>query len=230
MAEPDVQDAQSDDKQDSAEPSSTAQSAQPAPARRRPAWKPGSPLVLMTKNFMLRSVAPEQVGPWYVEWLQDPELMAFLNLEPRQGDSPQQAMERMRRYVGRSNNRTNFHLGVYPKGSQRQIGFFALEMDFRNGTAQTRVVIGDKDYWGKHVVRECRAAIIEFVFRTTNFVKIWGMTSSRNIPSIYNYKAQGFQSEGVLRNHIRTIEGGRFDVILFGLMRDEWEKRKEQDQ
>ena len=154
---------------------------------------------------------------------------AFLNLAPKRDESRDQVMDRLRRYVARADNRQNFHLGVFPKGQQRQIGFFSLDMDFRNGTAQTRVVIGDKDYWGKHVVRETRAAIIEFVFRTTNFVKIWGMTSSRNIPSIYNYKAQGFQNEGVLRSHIRTLDGGRFDVVMFGLLREEWEKRKEQD-
>jgi RimJ/RimL family protein N-acetyltransferase len=173
-------------------------------------------------------VPPEQVGPWYVEWLQDPELLAFLNLEQPKDGGPNQTLARMRRYVARSNNRNSFHLGVYPKGQQQQIGFFSLDLDFRNGTAQTRVVIGDKAYWGKHVVRETRAAIIEFVFRTTNFVKIWGMTSSRNIPSIYNYKAQGFKNEGVLREHIRTIDGGRFDVVMFGLLRREWEERKEQ--
>jgi len=227
MAEPDVPAAQTDEEQEQAQQAAPPQAGQ---ERRRPGWKPGSPLVLVTKSLVLRSVPPEQVGPWYVKWLEDPELMAFLNLEPRQNDTPEQGLERMRRYVARSNNRNNFHLGVYPKGQQRQIGFFAVEMDFRNGTAQTRVVIGDKDYWGKHVVREARAAIIEFVFRTTNFVKIWGMTSSRNIPSIYNYKAQGFQNEGVMRSHIRTVDGGRFDVVLFGLLRDEWEKRKEQDQ
>lgn len=200
-----------------------------ATARNRPPWTPGSPLGLVTRNFILRSVPPDQVGPWYADWLQDPELMAFLNLAPQKDDSRDQAIERLRRYVAGANNRNSFHLGVFPKGQQRQIGFFSLDMDFRNGTAQTRVVIGDKDYWGKHVVRETRAAIIDFVFRTTNFVKIWGMTSSRNIPSIYNYKAQGFQNEGVLRSHIRTLDGGRFDVVMFGLLREEWEKRKEQD-
>ncbi len=195
---------------------------------RRASWKPGNPLVLVTKNFLLRSVPPEKVGPWYVGWLQDPELMAFLNMEPRKDDTPEKALERMRRYVARADNRTNFHLGVFPKDRAQQIGFFSVDMDFRNGTAQTRVVIGEKDYWGKHVVRETRAAIIEFVFRTTNFVKVWGMTSSRNVPSVYNYKAQGFQNEGVMRQHIRTVDGDRIDVILFGLMRDEWTKRKEQ--
>ncbi len=198
--------------------------------RRR--WKPGSPLVLVTENFVLRSVPPERVGENYPAWLQDPELMAFLNLSPRVKDSREVLMKRVRSFVGRSDNRRSFHLGVFPKAAEPgkvgdQIGFFILDLDFRNGTAQTRVVIGDHEYWGKHVVREARTAIIDFVFRTTNFIKVWGSTSSRNVPSIYNYKALGFECEGILKQHLQAADGKRMDVLMFGLSRDAWQARKE---
>jgi RimJ/RimL family protein N-acetyltransferase len=188
--------------------------------------------MLITENFVLRSVSPDQVTPAYLDWLKDPELMMFLNLRPKKDDTPESMLQRLRAYVSKSNNRNSFHLGVFPKADEPrklkpQIGFFVLDLDFKNGTAQTRVVIGDHDYWGKSVVREARTAIIEFVFQTTNFVKIWGSTSSRNIPSIYNYKALGFDCEGILKDHIQGVDGKRMDVLMFGMSRDKWTARKE---
>ena len=102
----------------------------------------------------------------------------------------------------------------------------ALRQLIKDRLAQTNVVIGEKEFWGQSVVIETRAAIIDFLFDRMNMEKIWGRPIARNMPAIFNYKAQGFRTEGVLHKHLRDPSGKRIDQIMFGLLRDEWRARR----
>ena len=90
------------------------------------------------------------------------------------------------------------------------------------GAIASYVVIGDRDYWGKGVVLEARGALLDFLFDVVGVSKVWGTPFERNFPSIFNYKAQGFTCEGVLRKHVINVKGKRVDQYIFGLLRDEW--------
>jgi len=195
--------------------------ATPAGAVARPPWRPGERLRLETRNYRLRSLVPEDVNAAFIGWTRDPEVMASLNLPPRQ-----LTHEQMVGYVKRFDNRTRFGLGVFTRDTGRLIGFYAVYCDLHHATAQTNVVIGDSTYWGKKVVLETRGALLDFLFGTMNIHKVWGMPLARNIPSVFNYKAQGFTCEGVMREHRRGLSGGRLDQYLFGLLRSEWMARR----
>ena len=184
-------------------------------------WQPGQPLCLETERFVVRTVTRDDVGKNYLGWAKDPEVMVTLNLPPRQLTRLQ-----LVRYVERFNNKTAFHLGIFLKESGRQIGFYSVYYDAANRLAQTNVVVGDREYWGQGVVVETRSAIIDFLFDVLGAEKVWGMPLARNIPSVFNYKAQGFKCEGILRRHRRSVGGGRADQLAFGLLRDEWQARK----
>lgn len=185
-------------------------------------WRPGRPLTLESEHYLLRSLAPHEVNLRHVRWLRDPEVMATLNLRPMKGVPDAQLLKRMQSDVARADNRTRFHLGIFPKEAKSQIGYFAVDLDEKNAHAQTRVVIGEREWWGRDVVIEARAVLIDFLFSTAGVEKVWGSTSSRNIASIFNYRAQGFTNEGILRKHSTGIDGARIDIVLFGLLREEW--------
>ncbi len=203
---------------------SAAESPAPAPAAAQPArkpWKPGMPLAIATRNYVLRSLTPADVDENFVSWAADPEVMVTLNLPPRQV-----TREQMAKYVSRFDNRARFGLGIYPKTTRKLIGFYAVYCDMRNAMTQTNVCIGDRNYWGKKVVIETRAALIDFLFGAMRMHKIWGMPLARNFPSVFNYKAQGFTCEGILRQHRRSFAGGWLDQYIFGLLASEWQARK----
>ena len=164
---------------------------------------------------------PEDVTDRYIAWARDPELMENLNMPARTVTHSQ-----LQRYIKSFDNRTKFHLGVFAQPENLQIGFFTIYVDNKNRSAQTNVVIGDRDYWGKGVVLEARAAIIDFLFDVIDMEKIWGTPYERNFPSIFNYKAQGFTCEGVLRKHMVNVQGKRVDQYVFGLLREEWLARR----
>lgn len=94
---------------------------------------------------------------------------------------------------------------------------------------ETSVVIGDQAYWGKNVVIEARTALLNFLFDRVGLHKILGRPHGRNFSSIFNYKAQGFRCEGILKEQMRSIKDGeRLDQLIFGITKKEWyEKRQD---
>lgn len=184
-------------------------------------WKPGQLLTLETERYIVRSMTPADVNEDYVRWTKDEEIMAGVNSAPKA-----MTLQDIRKYVANFNNRTGFHLGIFLKETGRLIGFYSVYYDRRHALGSTNVVVGDKSHWGKGVVLETRAAIIDFLFDRLKVAKIWGSPVARNIPSVFNYKAQGFACEGILKRHRASPSGERVDQFMFALFPEDWRKAK----
>lgn len=198
---------------------------QQRPAQRPQPQKrpPGPPIRLETANYIVRSMQHSDVNEDYRDWTHDEEIMAGVNSSPTT-----MTLEDMHKYVDRFDNRNSFHFGIFDKhANNRLVGFYVIYRDRRHNLAQTNVVIGDKDYWGKQVVLETRSAVIDFLFDVVKVGKIWGNPMVRNVRSVFNYKAQGFVAEGVLRLHRIDPQGNRVDQVMFGLLPEDWAKQKQ---
>jgi ribosomal-protein-alanine N-acetyltransferase len=180
-------------------------------------WQPGMPLQLKTERFHLRSLVPEDADDTYTSWWNDEEIQRGFNSPARNWDT-----ERAAKHIRQFNNKNRFHLGIFPKDTNQLIGFFAMLVNYRPRVAKTNVLLGNRDYWGKGVVLEVRARLLEFLFERLQMEKVAGEILGRNLSSIYNYKAMGFRAEGVQRSHILAVSGGRADVYHFGMLREEW--------
>jgi RimJ/RimL family protein N-acetyltransferase len=161
-------------------------------------------------------MTPRDATKRYVSWWSDPEITTNLGLRPQQL-SVQQAVNHIRSF----DNRTNFLLGIFPKGKTIPIGTISILAGDQKRTS-TDTIIGEKSYWGKKVPLEIRAAVIDFIFSNLDVHKICGVVDGRNFATIFNYKAQGFACEGVLREHLAAVDGTRHDQLHFGLLRHEW--------
>jgi len=191
----------------------------PKPPAKRP---PGPSIRLETENYVVRSIEHADVNEDYRDWTHDQEIMAGVNSSPTE-----MTIEDMHKYVDRFDNRNSFHFGIFDKNAgNKMIGFFVIYRDRRHNLAQTNVVIGNKDYWGKAAVLETRSAVLDFLFDVVKVGKIWGNPMVRNIRSVFNYKAQGFVAEGVLRRHRIDPDGKRVDQVMFGLLPEDWAAQK----
>ncbi|MEM7569330.1 MAG: GNAT family protein [Pseudomonadota bacterium] len=189
-------------------------------------WTPGALLKLETERFVLRTMTREDVDDSVVAWLANPEVMVGLNL-PRRRMTRAQAV----RWALSYDNATKFMVLVCAKDSGEKIGFFTLTIEGAHRTAETAVVVGAQHWWGKNVVAECRAVLMDFLFDTLNMHKVIGRPHGRNMSSIFNYKKMGFTCEAVLRQQMRAIDSGegedkRLDQLIFGMLRTEWHARK----
>jgi RimJ/RimL family protein N-acetyltransferase len=188
-------------------------------------WLPGKPLYLETKRFYLRSLNRADATDRYLKWAADPEIMNPLN-------TPAKAVprEELIRYIEGFNNDSDFLLGIFDRESGLYIGFFAVNVDKGNRAATTNVVVGDKAWWGKRVVLEARAAILDFLFDVLKVDKVNGIPFATNHPAVYNYKAQGFVLEGMMRQHRLAHDGkSRLDQCQFGLLRSDWQQHRGKD-
>ncbi len=180
-------------------------------------WKPGRPVLLTTERFSLESMTKLQAARATYAWSFDPEIMHPLGFSAGNW-SPYRWFKSHKKF----NNRNKFMLAIRPKGSRKLIGYERCYVS-PNGIGFLTVAIGDRSWWGRGVVLETRAAIIDFLFEDVGCQRIWGTPTARNFPSIYNYQALGFTYEGTLRRN--AYDHGRqenVDSLMFAMLREEW--------
>jgi RimJ/RimL family protein N-acetyltransferase len=178
----------------------------------------GRPIFLKTARFALRSLKPSDGSERWANWLRDPEVMGPLNAPVRAWTS-----QELRAHIASADNEQRYLIGVFDNATQIQIGFFMVDVDPFHRRANFNVVIGEKAWWGKGVVNEARAALLDEFFDNRGIEKATGAPLSRNFPAVFNYKAQGWRHEGTLRGHCTSASGGaRLDQYQFGLTKEEW--------
>jgi RimJ/RimL family protein N-acetyltransferase len=184
----------------------------------------GRPVKLTTERFLVRSLMPADASERWCDWSADADVMGPLNVPVRRATK-----EELMRYIARFDNDNGYLLGVFTKAMSLHIGFYMIEANKLHATGNFNLVIGDKAYWGKGVVNEVRAALLDECFERRGIEKAYGTPLARNFPAVFNYKAQGWRLEGVLRGQCKSIvDGSRLDQYHFGMLRDEWRARKGQ--
>lgn len=178
----------------------------------------GRPVLLKTKRFALRSLKPSDASQRWIGWLKDPEVMGPLNAPIRAWTANE-----LMAHVASADNNLRFLIGIFENSDDVQIGFYMLDVDDLHRRAAFNIVIGEKSWWGKGVVNETRAALLDEFFNNRGIEKVTGMPFARNFPAIFNYKAQGWRHEGTfLRHCISVADGSRLDQFQFGLTKDVW--------
>ena len=182
----------------------------------------GRPVFLKTRRFELRSLKPSDASERWMNWLKDPEVMGPLNVPIRTWPS-----QELKAHIASADNNQRYLIGIFDLASKVQIGFFMVDVELFHRRANFNVVIGEKSWWGKDVINETRAALLDEFFDNRGIEKAAGMPLARNFPAVFSYKAQGWRHEGTLRGQSVSASGGpRLDQYQFGLSRDEWHKLK----
>jgi RimJ/RimL family protein N-acetyltransferase len=180
----------------------------------------GRPVELETERFILCTLKPSHASDRWQGWAKDPEVMGPLNAPVRE-----MSREYLANYAASFDNTNRFLVGIFEKSGGAHIGFFIIEADNVHRCATFNVVVGDKSWWGKGVVNEARAALLDHFFEQRGIEKACGVPLTRNYPAVLNYKTQGWRHEGTLRGHrVSIADGSRLDQYQFGMLREEWRK------
>lgn len=100
--------------------------------------------------------------------------------------------------------------------------------DWRNrraGSASFGVSILDPNYLGKGYGREAINLLLDWSFRIMNYRRIHLQTLASNERAVRCYRSCGFVEEGRLRQD-EYYNGAYDDVLVMGILREEWEARK----
>ena len=170
---------------------------------------------LTTERFTLRSLNSQELDPEYFEWLKDPEIIQFLTIRGKDF-----SLDDAKRYVDSHVAPHEFFFGIF-ENSDLMIGTHSFRYSRDTNRCALGGMIGNKEYWGKKVILETREELLRYTFEETNCIKVEAGCYSRNLSAVFNFVKQGWTKEGILRAH-RTVSGISEDLILFGMLRREW--------
>jgi RimJ/RimL family protein N-acetyltransferase len=92
-------------------------------------------------------------------------------------------------------------------------------------TAMLGLAIGDPAYWGCGYGSDAVRLVLRYGFEELNPHKVWLTTSGFNVRAKRAFARAGFVHEGVQREIIERA-GCRFDLLHYGMLRDEWLARR----
>jgi RimJ/RimL family protein N-acetyltransferase len=90
----------------------------------------------------------------------------------------------------------------------------------RHRHAEVRIVIGEREVWGKGVGREALSLLTHYAFESLNLHKLHAVVLARNRRAVRSFEAAGFEIEGILRDE-RWLGGAYQDLVRLARVRNE---------
>lgn len=177
---------------------------------------------LAGERLYLRPLEESDLGEEYLQWLNDAEVRRFLGTGTAKFPTTLSSLEKyLERFQGTP---TDLILAIIDKKSNLHIGNVTLNrIDWVNRAADTGILIGRKDFWGKGYAFEAWALLIEHAFKNLGLRKVNAGAIAGHDSSLGVLKKLGFQEEGVLRKEY-LLDGEFRDAIRMGLFREEFDK------
>ncbi|MCB0639749.1 MAG: GNAT family N-acetyltransferase [Lewinella sp.] len=116
----------------------------------------------------------------------------------------------------------SFSFGIWRREEADLVGYIHLfELDWSVPRAEVSYFL-DQEQAGKGLMTEVLARIVQFSFRQLRLNKLALRTLVDNYPSQRLARKVGFRREGDLRGEFAKPSGALFDLMLFGLTREEY--------
>lgn len=119
-------------------------------------------------------------------------------------------------------SKNRFAFAITPKGGQTPIGAHMVRLHGYRSAFVT-VALHDRGWWGKNVVVEVRARLMNHFFAHRGIERFYGVVDSRNVSSIFSYRRLGFDHVGTWhRQKQNPVTGDVIDFVNFEMFRDQW--------
>ena len=112
------------------------------------------------------------------------------------------------------------------KHNGRLIGNAALEhVDWRNRRAESGIVIGEKDEWGKGYAGEAMCLRTRYAFRELGLQKLITTVVGPNDASRRGLERAGYRQCGLYRRHF-LVDGQWHDMWIGEIFKEDWEAQE----
>ena len=156
--------------------------------------------------------------PKYYAWLQDKEVVETLGRSEYLTSFPFCIIEDYVINLKSSNN--TYFFASYFKEDNEFIGTVRLRVDWQLKTADFGMMIGDKKYWGRGLLKDAMLTLSIYAFKKLGMRKVIVGCLSTNIAVCKCCERLGFKKEAVLRKEV-PFRGEFVDHILYGVFKDE---------
>jgi RimJ/RimL family protein N-acetyltransferase len=174
-------------------------------------------IFLKGRRIYLRPPTKEDI-PLFLRWMNDQEVSQYLAsfLPLTEADETE--------WIERLHKEKNEHivLVIVHTKSDRAIGTMGLHrINWKDRTAVTGAVIGEKMFWGKGYGSEAKMFFLNYAFNSLNLRKICSTVLSFNKRSVAYSKKCGYHVEGILKKHI--FKNGEYqDEIHMAVFKEDW--------
>jgi RimJ/RimL family protein N-acetyltransferase len=171
----------------------------------------------------VRLAAPSRADvPTLVRWHDDPELLRLWDSSAARPKSE----EALNAWLdGLLKDKESVVLAIRPAGGDSLLGLIDFDgIEWTHGAAYVGIVIGDRCHWGQGYGTEAMGLALRYAFQELNLHRLSATVFDYNPRSIALFESAGFTREGVFREFVLR-DGRRHDMLLFGLLRHEWEAR-----
>lgn len=165
---------------------------------------------------------PDRAAELSAKWSRDTEFSRNYDLPPVLPRDAQHMQTRFTEQQARPQPPDiQFHIAALDNA--QIIGECELEMNqAAHREAFVAIGIGERALWGRGFGSDAMKLLLGFGFREWNLHRISLAVFSYNLRARHSYLKCGFQIEGRVRGNLKR-GGARHDLILMGILRDEWQ-------
>ena len=159
------------------------------------------------------------------KWTHDSDFMRMYENDPARPMSVamvKKAYEKLEKQMEEDKNM--FYFAIRAREDDRLIGKAMVEdVEWSNGNAFIRLGIGSKDDQRKGYGSQVLQMLLRFAFAELNLFRVSMFVPEYNEAAIALFKKFGFVEE-VRRRQAMERDGRRWDALVFGLLKDEWQE------
>jgi ribosomal-protein-alanine N-acetyltransferase len=172
------------------------------------------------EHITLAPPAPSYVAD-YLRWFADPEVTRYLLLR-----NPPSLEQEHALLAARASDPDNVFWSILL--GDRHIGSTGIEsIHWRNRSARTGIVIGERDHWGHGYATEAMRLRTDYAFRELGLESLATQVFAPNEGSRRALLRAGYREVGWLRRAV-YFEGQFHDIWLAQIIRPDWEAARAQ--
>jgi RimJ/RimL family protein N-acetyltransferase len=159
------------------------------------------------------------------KWTHNPEYLRLLSADPAKPQSPPQVKKRYEDAAKEAEkNHDTFSFAIRLREGDRLIGFIRVsDISWSHGSGRLQLGIGDPADRHHGYGSEALKLILRYAFDELNLHRLSANTFEYNTAALNFLQRAGFTLE-VRRRQAINRDGRRWDAIVLGLLRDEWQR------
>jgi RimJ/RimL family protein N-acetyltransferase len=123
-------------------------------------------------------------------------------------------------------SKSGYYFTIRAREDNRLLGFATINwIEWTHASGWLRLGIGDRRDWRKGYGTEALDLLLEYTFDELNLYRLGAEIIEYNQGALRLFEKAGFRQEACRRQAL-SRQGRRWDILMLGLLRQEWEARK----
>jgi RimJ/RimL family protein N-acetyltransferase len=173
---------------------------------------------IVGENLYLRGLEKSDLTGNMFQWANDAEVTHYMFM----GGMPNTIEQLEEEYEQLIRSPKDVVFAVVDKESDTHIanvGLYCIEWIGRS--AELRIVIGERDFWGRGYGTEATKLTVAYGFEKLNLNSVYLGVNAEHVGAIKAYQNAGFVREGTMRQYIYR-NSRYYDAIRMSILREEY--------